>query len=75
MGVKSFVKLLNQLNTVKSKSLTLTQDVLNERSSLHIFIEAIQEDNIIRNRLSTLERIKKELSILEDRKAEEEVIT
>ncbi|XP_045123187.1 uncharacterized protein LOC123511402 [Portunus trituberculatus] len=68
MGVKSFVKFLNQLKTVKSKSLTLTQEVLNERSSLQTYIEGIQVD--IKNGLSTLDRLKRELSILEDHKAD-----
>ncbi|XP_063851046.1 uncharacterized protein LOC135094672 isoform X2 [Scylla paramamosain] len=68
MGVKSFVKFLNQLKTVESKSLTLTQDVLNERSALQTSIEGIQVD--IRNGLSTLERLRKEMAILEDHKAD-----
>ncbi|KAK8378025.1 hypothetical protein O3P69_018749 [Scylla paramamosain] len=68
MGVKSFVKFLHQLKTVESKSLTLTQDVLNERSALQTSIEGIQVD--IRNGLSTLERLRKEMAILEDHKAD-----
>ncbi|MPC26645.1 Neoverrucotoxin subunit beta [Portunus trituberculatus] len=68
MGFKSFSVFLDQLTTIESKSLVLTQDVLNERNRLQIYIAGIQKD--IRQGLTTLERLKKEKEILEKHSAD-----
>lgn len=68
MGVKSFSLFLDQLRSMESKSLILTQDVLNERNRLQVYIAGIQKD--IRQGLTTLERLKKEKEILEKHSAD-----
>ena len=68
MGVKSFNKFLEQLKSVESKSLLLTQDVLNERNRLQTSIAGIQIE--IRQGLSTLEKLKQEMQMLENHYAE-----
>ncbi|XP_063873078.1 uncharacterized protein LOC135107310 [Scylla paramamosain] len=68
MGVKSFSLFLDQLKFMESKSLVLTQDVLNERNRLQIYVAGIQRD--IRQGLTTLERLKKEKEILEKHHAD-----
>lgn len=68
MGVKSFTRFLDELNIVESKSLVLTQDVLNERNRLQLYIAGIQRD--IRQGLSTLEKLQTEINVLEKHHAD-----
>ena len=68
MGAKSFTLFLDQLKHVESKSLVLTQDVLNERNRLQTYIAGIQKD--IRQGLTTLERLGKEREMLENHHAD-----
>nr|XP_045610672.1 uncharacterized protein LOC123765879 [Procambarus clarkii] len=68
MGAKSFGIFLNQLNIVKRKSLVLTQNVLNERAQLQIYISGIQLE--IQKGLSTLETLKKEAEIAKTHQAD-----
>ncbi|KAG7167686.1 uncharacterized protein LOC121868068 [Homarus americanus] len=68
MGAKSFNAFLQQLNTVQSKSLTLTQGVLNERNHLEVYVMGIQKE--IKLGLNTLEVFKKELEIVKQHEAD-----
>lgn len=68
MGFRSFDLFLKQLNIVESKSLILTQDVLTERNRLQIYVIGIQRD--IRQGLTTLERLRKEIDMLQTHHAD-----
>eukprot|EP01084_Bolivina_argentea_P268580 456238_1 len=59
MGIKSFAKFFKKLDTVKTKSLSLTKKVLTRREQLEIFIEGIQPT--INQGFSILEGIRKQI--------------
>lgn len=60
MGCESFNIFLQKLIHIKSKSLTLTKDVLQERKSIEVYIEGIQKEIIVGlSKLNTLEKEKK----------------
>nr|XP_053648736.1 LOW QUALITY PROTEIN: uncharacterized protein LOC128699919 [Cherax quadricarinatus] len=62
MGERSFKMFLQRMNVVESKSLLLTQDVLNKRGQLQSYITGIHLE--IQVGLSTLETLKKEAEIV-----------
>ncbi|KAK8720265.1 hypothetical protein OTU49_013464 [Cherax quadricarinatus] len=68
MGVNSFSTFLKELNVVKSKSLLLTQDVLNERGQLQNYIMGIQKE--IQAGLNTLETLKTETEVVKSHQAD-----
>ena len=69
MGTKSFDSFLNNcLNTVNSKTLRLTKDVLNERHQIEVDIEGIQAD--IQKGLNTLEMLKTEVQVVKNHEAD-----
>ena len=68
MGAKSFKLFLDSLIKVETKTLTLTRDVLDERSSLEVSILGIRND--IQSGLNTLEQLQHEMQVLRDHQAD-----
>ncbi|XP_048012812.1 uncharacterized protein LOC125246012 isoform X2 [Megalobrama amblycephala] len=70
MGFSSMKKFFTSLNTMETKSLSLTQEVLKERQQLEVLVEGLQPQ--INAGLSKLDEIKKTRAALEQHKAEME---
>uniref|UniRef100_A0A0P4VX20 Septin-type G domain-containing protein n=1 Tax=Scylla olivacea TaxID=85551 RepID=A0A0P4VX20_SCYOL len=68
MGCESFQILLDKLLHVESKSLVLTKDVLQERKSIEVYIEGIQ--NEIKVGLSKLNTLEEEKKLLKEHELE-----
>ncbi|XP_066967854.1 uncharacterized protein [Macrobrachium rosenbergii] len=68
MEKKSFARFFNDLSMIKSKSLTLTKDVLNERHHLEILIAGIRVN--IQIGLNKLEQLRKEVDVLTTHQAD-----
>lgn len=68
MGAKSLDKFFAALNTMKTKSLTMTKEVLRERKQLENSIENLQEQ--VKAGLAKLEEIKQTSEILKAHEAE-----
>lgn len=68
MGKASFRKFFKELDSTKSKSITLTADVLEERKRLETYIAGIPQ--LIRSSLVKLEQLKKEQEFLKKCKSE-----
>ncbi|XP_071832676.1 uncharacterized protein [Apostichopus japonicus] len=62
MGEKSFLKFFKTLKTTQAKSISLTQDVLNERQSLETHVAGIHQH--IRTGLTKLEQLRIEVDVL-----------
>ena len=62
MGTKNFDSLMNSLKKTKSQSLTLTRDVLNERSHLEEALDGIEQN--IKLGINTMEKLKNEEQVL-----------
>ncbi|KAK2917146.1 hypothetical protein Q8A67_001520 [Cirrhinus molitorella] len=68
LGFSSMKKFFTSLNTMKTQSLCLTQEVLKERQQLEVFLEGLQPQ--ISAGLTKLGEIKKTRAALEQHKAE-----
>nr|XP_055045989.1 uncharacterized protein si:ch73-170d6.2 [Misgurnus anguillicaudatus] len=68
LGMFSLKKFFKSLKQMKTKSLTLTQEVLKERQQLEVLVEGLQPQ--INAGLTKLEEIKKTNAALEQHKAE-----
>ena len=68
MGAKSFKQFLDSLIKVETKTLSLTRNVLDERSSLEVSILGIRKD--IQSGLNTLEQLQNEMQVLKDHEAD-----
>ena len=63
MGIKSFEKFFKSLNEMKSRSLVLTKEVLQERAQLEVRVSGLQEK--INCGINTLSRLQEEQIIFE----------
>lgn len=68
MGNKSFEKFFSHLKIVEPRSLQLTREVLEKRSSLEVSIAGLQDQ--VKQGMSKLENIRKEANVLKDHKSE-----
>jgi hypothetical protein len=68
MGTKSFKSFLTRLNTMESKSLSLTKDVLNERASLEVNVIGLQ--NEVQRGLNKLEQLRVEQRVLREHQSD-----
>ncbi|XP_064106435.1 uncharacterized protein LOC135215535 [Macrobrachium nipponense] len=68
MGERSFERFLKDLSVIKSKSLTLTKEVLNERHQLAILIAGIRVN--VQIGLHKLEQLRKEVNALTSHQAD-----
>ena len=68
MGMRSFEKFFTEFSNIKSKSLTQTKSVLEERERIETQIEGLQSE--IQKGLSKLEQLKKEVEVVEQHKAD-----
>ncbi|XP_073691417.1 uncharacterized protein [Garra rufa] len=68
LGFSSMNKFFTSLNTMKTQSLTLTQEVLKERQQLEVHVQGLQPQ--INAGLTKLDEIKKTRAALEQHKAE-----
>ena len=62
MGAKNYDSFMSSLNKTKSQSLTLTRDVLNERSQLEEALDGIEQN--IKLGINTMEKLKNEEQVL-----------
>eukprot|EP00485_Elphidium_margaritaceum_P004253 CAMPEP_0202696130 /NCGR_PEP_ID=MMETSP1385-20130828/9474_1 /ASSEMBLY_ACC=CAM_ASM_000861 /TAXON_ID=933848 /ORGANISM="Elphidium margaritaceum" /LENGTH=643 /DNA_ID=CAMNT_0049352241 /DNA_START=26 /DNA_END=1954 /DNA_ORIENTATION=+ len=67
-GMDAFGKLFDRIDTLQTKSLTLTMEVLLEREQLQIYVKAIQP--MIQAGLSKLEQLKQEIEIVKEKEKE-----
>ncbi|ROL53955.1 hypothetical protein DPX16_2471 [Anabarilius grahami] len=70
MGFSSMRKFFTSLNTMETKSLSLTQEVLKERQQIEVLVEGLQPQ--INAGLTKLDEIKKTRAALQQHKAEME---
>ncbi|XP_051746240.1 uncharacterized protein LOC127510590 isoform X2 [Ctenopharyngodon idella] len=68
LGFSSMKKFFTSLNTMETKSLSLTQEVLKERQQLEVLVQGLQPQ--INAGLTKLDEIKKTRAALEQHKAE-----
>ena len=63
LGMKSFKKFLNRVYMAKTKSLTLTRDVLDERERIEIHVVNLHKQ--VKKGLSYMEQLRDEVKVLE----------
>ena len=68
MGTANYKKFMTIMETIRSKSLTLTEEVMRERHCLEVMMDAIQEN--IKITLTKLEQLKTEKNILKKYEAD-----